>query len=253
MMRLFMVEMGNNRKLQIGGTGTIFDIHLNFIHTALLAGSVVLLATGCATEPAANLQRLTADAGPQRLEIDGLIVTVRPITDVAEVKKTLGVNLLAEGVLPIKLQAENRNATASYIIAKEKVLVMKETAGTTNSSPQAVVARDLSRDSHARQMGDALILEARVPVLGNLPLLMTVLSPAPADTIDRGREYKLASREFYTRTLGPGQRAEGIIFYRCPDSIDPAGAYHVVAQIKNTATDAVIPFDFTVNLNLKEP
>ena len=222
---------------------------MNFIHTVLLAGSVALLATGCASSPATHLQTSTTDAGPQRLEIDGLSVTVRPMTDVSEVKKTLRVNLLAEGVLPIKITAENRNATASFVITKENVLVMKETAGPTNSSQQIVAAKDVSHESRAHQLV-AVLPDCSFSLL---PLLVTVLSPSTVVAIDRGREYKLASKEFYTRTLGPGQKAEGIIFFRCPESIDPAGAYHVVAQVKNSATDAVIPFDFKVNLNLKEP
>jgi hypothetical protein len=224
---------------------------MNFIHTVLLAGSVVLLATGCATEPAANLQRLTADAGPQRLEIDGLTVTVRPMTDVAEVKKNLGVNLLAEGVLPIKLTAENRNATVSFVIVREKILVMKEAAGATNYSTQAEIVRNLTTTtlSPGKHLGDAAAGSAGSPLV----FLIIAMSPYPEVVINKDREYKLARKEFYTRTLGPGQKAEGIIFFRCPDSIDPAGAYHVVAQIKNSSTDVVIPFDFKVNLNLKEP
>jgi hypothetical protein len=222
-----------------------FDTFVNFIHTILLAGSVVLLATGCATSPADHLQTSTTDAEPQRLEIDGLAISIHPMTDEAEVKHTFKENLLAEGVLPMKLTAENRSATANFIIAKEKILVINDSIGATNSSPQGATATDLSHLSRGQQLARAEVLSLLVGQIGFIAEAMS----SPGVVIDRKRAYNLASKEFYTRTLDPGQRVEGILFFCFQKGSHPSGTYRMVVQVRNTSTEVVTPFDFRFTLN----
>src|SRR5206468_2856842 len=90
--------------------------------SALLLGvSLVWLGAGCGSVPPLQTQNL------QQLEINGLRLTVYPLTTKAEVKHVFKVNLLARGVLPIKLSAENSNPSNSFVIAKDKILIMNET------------------------------------------------------------------------------------------------------------------------------
>jgi hypothetical protein len=214
---------------------------MNFINTVLLAGSLASMAVGCSTTPTANPHTQAADTGPHVLEIDGLTVGIHPMTDKAEVKKTFKVNLAAS-VLPIKLTAENRNSTANFIIAKEKIMVISDTTGTTNSSPQGGVARDLTTLS---PLGFAAMSSGSV-----LPFLFEAMNPPDEEVrINRKYEYNLASKEFYTRTLDPGQRVEGILFFRFQKGTHPSGAYHLIVQVKNTSSDVVTPLDFKFTLN----
>jgi hypothetical protein len=222
---------------------------MNFIYTVLLVGSLVFMAVGCSTAPAAKPQTPTADAGPQLQEIDGLAIRVQPITDQAEGKYIFKENLLAKGVLPIKLTAENHSATASFIIAREKIQVLNATVGATNSAPQGATATDLSHSSRGQQLARAAKFGLLV---GALPLLSEAAS-SPGVVIDRERVYQLSSKEFYTRTLDPGQRAEGILFFCFEKGTHLSGTYRIVAQVKNTSTDVVRPFDFKFTLNLGQP
>ena len=46
--------------------------------------------------------------------------------------------------------------------------------------------------------------------------------------------------------------AKGFVYYQFENAKLLSGDYHVIAQVKNPATQEVTPFDFKVNLNLNK-
>jgi hypothetical protein len=213
--------------------------------------SLLLVVTGCGTPSENSPPTLRQGSNPHWLEIDGLVLSVYPITKKAEVKKTFGLNLLAEGVIPIKVVAENNSSSSSFIITKDKVVVMTETSGAPNSTHHGEAAKDLARVSREQQVHGKELAPLAVLTTPPILVLMGLMTPIDPELIDRGREYKLATKEFYTRTLQPGQRAEGFIFYRAPNGRGHAGAYHLVAQVKNSSKEVPTEFDIKLNLNLE--
>jgi len=211
-----------------------------FITTLLLPLlGLVWFMNGCATA-----SKLPTNADEKYQEIDGLVVGVDPMTDKDEVKCNFGENLLAKGVLPIKLRARNFNTNASFIVAREKIQILCESTNSIHSSRQASAGKDFSVVPRSQLLAEAA-------AHGTLIFLAELMSDREGPVIDRKREYNLSSKEFYTRTLGPGQKAEGILFFRFQKGASPSGIYHFIAQLKNTATGVVTPFDFTLDLNLK--
>ncbi len=211
--------------------------------TCLLAVGLALVASGCATEPPANLQSQNTAVEPPSQAIDGLDVSLQPITDKKEVKRIFKVNLLAEGVLPVRLTAENRNTSASFMIAEEKVQIIGENTATAISSQEGQVAK-----SGTVSRGQQLLDASFSPAL----MLLTAMSPPPGDLVNSFRQYELGSKEFYSRTLGPGERAEGYSYFQLPKSSPISGAYQLVAPIKNVSTGVVTPCQFKFTLNSKE-
>lgn len=223
-----------------------------------IAGALVLL-TACSTPPKNQPGNQGAGTGSQKLEIDGLTLCVSPLTIPADVKRTFPVNLLAEGVIPIKVVVENNNASSTFIITKDKVVIRAETSEGTNSTQHGESSEDLSRVSRKQQVlvkesAPLLFLNPTVaPLITASIVLMIEISPIDSRLIDRRKEYKLASKEFYTRALRPGQRAEGYIFYRIPKQSQHAGACHVVAQVENSTKQESVTFDLPIDLNLDRP
>jgi len=204
---------------------------------------LLFLAAGCASVPPARTQNA------RELEIDQLVMTVDPLTAKSDVKKTFKINLLDRGVLPIKLTAQNRSPATSFIIAKDKVLVMNETTCATNASGE--VAREIGTWSRGKQLATAGAFAVATPAVVGVPVfLMAAMRPTEGAFVFKPTEERLSGKEFQTRTLGPGQSADGFIYFRLPDHIDPTNSYHVVAEIKNLSTGEMIPFDIKVNLNL---
>jgi hypothetical protein len=226
---------------------------MKFHPTLHLVGCLALLATGCHTT---SVQSQGAAIEPKQLEIDGLLFSVQPMTDDAKLKQTFKVNLLAKGVLPVKVKVENRNASDGFIIDRDKVRVMTEKSGETNSAAPGEIARDLYTHhvTKGQQMGNAVGASLTIPIVA-IPffLLAEAATPAPGAVIDKAGEFNLTGKEFYTRTLDPGQRAEGFIYFRLPKAGLLAGPCHVVAQVKNDVTGQIIPFDLKFDLGLKSP
>jgi hypothetical protein len=63
-------------------------------------------------------------------------------------------------------------------------------------------------------------------------------------------EFNLADKEFYSWTLGPGEKAQGFVYFQFPKNSPPSGSYHVVAEVRNPATGEATTFDFPANLTL---
>src|SRR5438552_2418719 len=76
---------------------------MKVISQVLLAVFLGWLGAGCRSVAPVQPENLKA------LEIDGLTLSVYPLTTKQEVKQIFKVNLLNRGVLPIQVKAENHN------------------------------------------------------------------------------------------------------------------------------------------------
>jgi hypothetical protein len=216
---------------------------MNKIKTLIVLASVSLLLAGCTTMSVTPLTTGGADSYTQHEQTNGLVIGIRPMTDKREIKGMFKVNLLDEGLLPILVVAENQSGSASFIIAKDKVYVLNEATGTTNTSQQKEVASGTA--------GTAVGITGAVLVgagsLAAAPLLFTGLKMASNATVI---QYNLADKEFYSRTLGPGEKAQGFVYFQFPKESPPSGNYHAVAEVKNSATGEATTFDFPMKLTL---
>ena len=180
------------------------------------------------------------------LEIDGLTLSAHPLTTKQEIKQVFKVDLLERGVLPIKLKAEYRNPSTSFLIDKDKVVIMTETTHATNSSGE--IAKQLATHSWSR--GQQLRMAASLsPVL----FLIAAMRPTEGPIVFKADEENLSGKEFLTRTLAPGQMAEGFVYFQYTNCIDATNAYHIVSEIKNLSTEEIISFDLKVNLYSNNP
>jgi hypothetical protein len=186
----------------------------------------------------------TGSAGSytQHEQTNGVVVGIRPMTDKQEIMDTFKINLLEKGLLPILVVVENQSASDSFIIAKDKVYVLNEATGTTSSSQRKKVTSG---------GGEALAITGGILVAtGSLvaaPLLFTGMQKASNASVI---EFNLADKEFYSWTLGPGEKAQGFVYFQFTKNSPPSGNYHVVAEVKNPATGEATTFDFPANLTL---
>lgn len=203
-------------------------------YTVLLL--LALLVSGCGTMKVEPLKTGSAESYGQHDEKNGLVFGVHPFTTRREVKDTFKTDLLAEGLLPILVVAENKSPGTSFVIAKNQVYVMNDTTGTTNTSQ----TKDVS--SGKETAGTALA----VATAGGLLSLAGLKMASDATVI----QHNIADKEFYSRTLAPGDKAEGFLYFQFPKQSPPSGNYHVIANVKNSANGDAATFDFSVNLTL---
>ncbi len=213
-----------------------------------LATCLILSGAGCSTMHVAPITSGSADSYVEHEQIDGLVVGVRPMTDKAEVKETFKIDLLDKGLLPILVVAENKSPTVSFIIPREKVGVLDNATGITSASQRKKVTS--SSGEVMANTGAVLVglggYALPLAVIG-MPLEFTGMQKQSNASII---EFNLADNEFYTHTLGPGDKAQGFIYYQLPKDAAALSNCHVVAEAKNPATGETTAFDFPLNINL---
>lgn len=210
-----------------------------------VAAAAVLL-TGCGTMQVTTLKTQSAGAYAQHAEKNGVTVGVQPLTGKKEIKETFRVDLREKGLLPILLVAENHSASSSFILAKDKVYVLNEATGATNVSQQAKVSSETG--GQATAIAGATLLAATS--LAGAPLMIAGLKMASNATVI---QHNLADKELYSRTLGPGQKAQGFIYFQYPKGTALSGTYYVAVELKESSTGEVIPFSFKVSLTSSNP
>ena len=204
------------------------------------------LLVGCGTMEVTKFKTRNADSYANTAEKNGVTIGVQPITDKREVKETFKINLLEKGLLPILLVAENHSASSSFILAKDKVFVLNEATGTTSLSQQSKVTSQTAGDATA--IAGASLLAATS--LAGAPLMIAGLKMASDATVI---QHNLADKELYSRTLGPGEKAQGFIYFHYPKGDPLSDAYHVLVEVKESSTGESTAFDFKVNLRPTKP
>jgi len=219
------------------------------IKTLILLASSSLVLAGCSTMKVAPLTTGSADSYTQHEQTNGVVVGIRPITDKREIEDMFKVNLLDKGLLPILVVVENQSASDSFIIAKDKVYVLNEAIGTNNSSQQRGKVTSGAGEGMANAGGVMVALGGfalPLAIIG-MPIEFTGMQKASNASVI---EFNLADKEFYSWTLGPGEKAQGFVYFQFPKNSPPSGSYHVVAEVRNPATGETTTFDFPANLTL---
>jgi len=218
---------------------------LKIVSQIVLPATALLLATGCSTMSVSTLTTGQADSYAQHQEQNGLAVAIQPMTDKREINQLFKTDLLENGLFPILVVAENGGKDASFIIAKENVSVISQTNIATSTG------HDKNLGSGASGAANATGIAAGAMILAS-PLLAAPLIIASAKLASDATvvQYNLADKELYSRTLGPGDKEQGFVFFQFQKKSPPAGDYHVVLKAKNASTGGITTYDFPITINL---
>jgi len=206
-----------------------------FIWSAL---ALTILTTGCAsvkvqapsTDRYANY-RLTRESA-------GLAVAVHPLSDGRLIKETFGTDLLAGNVLPIFVSITNRNATESFLLAREQLAL-----GVAEATSSAATADKKPKTTGA---GEAVALTGAA--IG-APVMMLAGLKVLTDSMIINHQY--AIQQLQTKMLSPGQDANGFVYFQIPKkSVRPA-QWTFVTRFKNSRSDEEILLTFPFTLNNK--
>jgi hypothetical protein len=220
--------------------------HLAKLVVVLFSGVLLVSGPGCSTMKVTHLTTGQAESYTPHEQKNGLVVGIHPMTDKREIEDMFKVNLLDKGLLPILVVFENQSPDASFIVAKDKVAVLDAVTGASSPSQRKKVT---SNAGEAMQASGAIMVSLGGFVLPllliGLPIECTGMQHASDASVI---EYNLGDKEFYSRTLGPGEKVQGFIYFQFPNESSAAGNYHVVAEVKNSATGESTTFDLPANL-----
>lgn len=212
----------------------------------LFSGALLVLGSGCSTMKVAPLTTGKAESYTPHEQKSGVVVGIHPMTDKRDIEDMFKVNLLDKGLVPILVVVENQNPDASFIVTQNKVVVLNAATGVSSPSQRKKVT---SNAGEAMQASGAIMVSLGGFVLPllliGLPIECTGMQHASDASVI---EFNLGDKEFYSRTLGPGEKAQGFVYFQYPKESPAAGNYHVVAEVKNSATGETTTFDFPANL-----
>lgn len=219
---------------------------MNVTHTHLLIAALAAVLCGCGTMDVTQLKTHAAASYAQHAEKKGLVVAVHPVTDRKEIDEVFKTDLLDKGLLPILVVAENRSSSASFILAREKVYVLNEATGVASGNQRTNITSETGGQATALA-GAAVLLAASA---ASLPLVFAGLKMASDASVI---QHNMADKEFYTRTLAPGDSAQGFVYFRFAPETPISGAYRLRAEATDSSTSEIVPFDFDLNLRLTKP
>jgi len=201
-----------------------------------------LMFTGCSTMKVTPLTASQADSYPKHQEVNGIVVGIQPMTDAKEIKDTFKVNLLDKGVLPVLVVVENKRPDTSITIVKDKVCLRDQAAGTSSLPERKKVTSDTGKGLAAA--GAVLVACCVIPAI---PVLFEGMQMNSNASII---EFNLGDEEFYTHTLGPGEKAQGFVYFQLVGGTSTSGNYHLIAEVNDPASHEATTFDFPMTLNL---
>jgi hypothetical protein len=164
------------------------------------------------------------------------------MTDAKQIKDTFKVNLLDKGVLPVLVVVENKRPDTSITIARGKVCLHDQAAGTSSLPERKKVTSDAGRGLAAA--GAVLTACCVIPAI---PLLFEGMQMNSNASII---EFNLGDEEFYTHTLGPGEKAQGFVYFQLPGGASTSGNCHLIAEVNPPASREATAFDFPLSFNL---
>lgn len=192
-----------------------------------------VLATGCSTMSVPPMPIQPIESYALRQETRQVTVAVHPVMSKQEIDATFNTDLLDRGIVPILVVIDNKNPSASFVVAREWVAVVNnETAVRTASALPA--ARSETGAQVATVVGAALI---------SLPLVIGGMKIASDAQVI---QHNLGDKAFYSHTVAPGRRAQGYLYFNASEGKPLAGHHRVVVELRDSATNDPLTFLFPI-------
>ena len=195
--------------------------------------------SGCTTMSVPMLKVRGVESYELRQEQRGLIIAAHPITAQQEIDGILKVDLQEKGILPILVLAENRAASKSFILDRRRI----ET-GKGNDSALTRAKRQEIGASPGGQAMAAIGAVLLVPtIILSAPLMFNGTKMVSDATVV---EHNLGDKEFYSRTLDPGQQMWGVIYLALDEGPRRQGPYVLRLNPIDTETSETLSFTFSI-------
>ena len=193
------------------------------------------LLAGCATMEVPKSNAGPADSYPLKVSQGGLLVAVHPVTDNKEMRQAFNYDLLRDQILPLLIVAENQSPSSNFVLRRDKVAVVDA------KSPKPI---DTALGQVTSGTGGQIMATVGGAIL-NLPLLIGGLKiSSDAEIV----QYNLCDKEWYSHTLGPGQRAYGYLYVHLPPKTNSLHGRVILDVVDSTSGQTMaVDLPFTYN------
>lgn len=212
--------------------------HYYVARAQIFAAAVMIafLNASCATMTIPEDKARAVESYELKTESRGLFVAVHPLLK-QEIEKTFKTDLLKRGILPVLIVAENHSKLTSFVITKDNMIVVDQDALEGTAFDRSAVESGLGKTGN--------VLATTGAALGGLlPLLAGMKMGSDATVI----QHNLGTKEFQSRTIDPGEKAHGYVYFQFPEgSQAKPNELHVFVEATDCANYQPITFHFAIN------
>jgi hypothetical protein len=164
-----------------------------------------------------------------------LVVAIHPLLDGEESKKYFGTDLLANHILPAYVIGENRHASSSFMLFRDRITLRAGQLAATRAPDKATAAAE----GETLGWTSVAVAFAALPVgiIGSIVAMKQI-----ADTSEAHRHFK--AQEFQTRTLSPGQSAQGFVYFQLPKDVQLPAQWTIHLETLEAVNKGVTRFEF---------
>ena len=198
---------------------------------------VVLLlcfsAVGCSTMHLPDYAPGSVDAY-KNTQTNGLItVAVEPMTDHAKVEEYFGTDLLAKGILPVLVVAENHSPSLSYMVSEKEIVL-----GTLTRQGDPAVSGEAGNTMFAGAFF--------VPIIA-APALIVGGAKMISDSAEVKRNF--SGKALHATTLSPHERTHGFVYFALPRESDQQSNLSMQVKVFELGSSTVHTFIFPLRLS----
>jgi len=202
---------------------------------------LVFTTTACSSGVVQSEFTPSPETYAARAEQNGLFIAAKPVTHSADLSEAFRSDITADNVLPIFVVAENRHTTASFVLDKSKISVVNMSTRTTLDRPDL---KDVSSPAAGGAINIAGLFLIFVGVIPGL-IVWSIGWRMARDAVQV--QQNIWDQEFTSRTLAPGQTAQGFVYVSMPSEQVRAGRYELVIDAIDpdtaTATRVSLPIE----------
>ena len=221
---------------------------------------VFLFLIGCASIMPPDVEIQTTSQYLFYQEKEGLKIAIDPYTDRDRVKTYFGIDLLAEGVLPLLVIAENHNNEYSFFMQKDSILFA------TNIDVPSTKPTKITESSSLKKQEQELVdlgnvwaneallyrtVEYNPDLLGSSIVFTAVGAVLIYDQIATSRkknvfEYNFIEKEWLDKILYPGASSHGFVYFRFQNhTMDDVST--ILLKVKNVTNGDIVIFNIPLS------
>jgi len=216
-------------------SGKMWQNALSFRVLVLLLFSM-LLTNGCATLYLQEYKTKKIEEYRYLQAKDGLTVAIYPLTNKEENETFFGIDIANTNILPILVIAENRNASSSFILSKDRCSIKVGAVPTVRVAGREQAVSDGE--------GQAILLTSVGAIGGLLPFSGAVLGASKIISDASIIQHSFTVNELQTHTLSPGKVAHGFVYFKLPEENNVSGQWNFHLEAIDLRDKTIRQFDF---------
>jgi len=205
---------------------------------------------GCSTLLLPDYELDSIDKYQNSKTINGLTIVVHPLKDSEESEKYFGVDFNKTELLPVLIIINNQSPESSYIIEKEKFILISEQTYLNQKENDLEAASDMAKRGSATNEAASVALVAGLLFFTPLAVVAMPIGLFGANKTCNAKEIKrnMLENEYQTTTVSASKSTHGFIYFTKPKDKTQTNNFILRIDANNLKQKSIDRFEFYLSL-----